>query len=240
MKISVVSCEWGDGLPEDILRLLEDVASHIERELREPFHGAIHAMNLPTENCPRTYYRSSGSDPYHVNLTAKNRNWSQFAYQFAHELCHVLSGYEGLRDNPNNWFHESICELASVFVLRRMAERWWHHPPYPNWKNYSGSLMDYAECLFERLASNMPSGSFRAWLSEHEVRLRADSCIRDKNGVVAIKLLPNFEREPSGWNAVRLLPATTGNIQEYVESWRSSVDARDRGFVEGIGVSLGF
>ena len=130
-----------------------------------------------------------------------------------------------------------MAELASMFVLRRMAERWRHHPPYPNWKSYSASLTDYAEDRLKKHASNTPP-DFRAWLLANEADLRADPYIRDRNGVVATKLLPNFEQEPSGWNAVRQLPATDGNIQEYVESWRSSVDAQDQSFVEGIAASL--
>ena len=74
----------------------------------------------------------------------RDRQQNQYAYQFAHEFCHVLSGYEGLEGNPNNWFHETICELASVFTLRRMAERWPTHPPYPNWAGYSKHLLEYA------------------------------------------------------------------------------------------------
>ena len=63
--------------------------------------------------------------------SARDRKWAKFGYQFSHEFCHVLSNYENLKANPNNWFHEAICELASVFTLRRMAERWPTHPPYP-------------------------------------------------------------------------------------------------------------
>ncbi len=238
MKISVLQCEWGGAHPDDIQSLLRDVASHIERELRDPFPGAIEVMSLPGLQQPRTIYRTPGNGAYPINLTAKDSYWSKFAYQFAHEFCHVLSGYERLRDNPNQWFHESICEMASIFVIRRMGERWQHHKN-PLWAIFAPSHTIYADNLLSDHASNMPSGSFRVWLSENETSLRADPYLRDKNGVVATKLLPNFEKEPSGWNAVRLLPATTGNIQEYVESWRSSVDARDHGFVEGIGASLG-
>ncbi len=238
MKISVLQCEWGSAHPDDIQSLLRDVASHIERELRDPFPGAIEVMNLPGLSKPRTIYRTTGNGAYPINLTAKNGLWSKFAYQFAHEFCHVLSGYERLRDNPNQWFHESICEIASIFVIRRMGERWQHHKN-PLWASFAQSHTNYADELMSNHSNNMPSGSFRVWLSKNEAGLRADPYLRDKNGVVATRLLPNFEQEPSGWNAVRLLPATTGNIQEYIESWRSYVDARDHGFVEGIGASLG-
>lgn len=245
MKISVLPCDWGNERLGDIQNLLQNVASHIEKELRDPFPGAIEVMNLPGREEPQTDYRNK-NDPlnpphdaaYPVNLTAKNAYWSQFAYQFAHEFCHVLSGYERLHGNPNQWFHESICEMASIFVLRRMGKRW-RRSRNRQWIRFAPWHTKYADDRLEKYASKVPSGSFRAWLSMNEADLRANPYLRDRNGVVAIKLLPNFEQEPSGWNAVRQLPATTGYIQEYVESWRVSVDAQDRGFVEGIAASLG-
>ncbi len=235
MKISILPGEWGDATIEDIQRLLDDVASHITQELRDPLRGNIHVMNLPTQDGPITFFRKPvNSETYEVNLTAKDRLWSKFAYQFAHEFCHVLSGHDRLRDNPNNWFHEAICELASVFVLRRMGEQWQHRPPYPNWASYSASLVGYAQSLTNRLAGNSPAGSFSYWLSANENLLRSNAYLRESNGVVAMRLLPMFEQEPSGWNAVRCLPATTEHIRQYIESWRNSVDEQDCGFVERI------
>ena len=235
MEISVLQCEWGVARLEDIQKLLEDVASHIARELRDPFDGTILVMNLPAQDGPITFFRNPGNlETYEVNLTAKDRLWSKFAYQFAHEFCHVLSGHDRLRDNPNNWFHEAICELASVFVLRRMGERWQHLPPYANWASYSASLVSYAQSLTNRLAGNSPAGSFSSWLSANENLLRANPYLRESNGVVAMRLLPIFEQEPTGWNAVRCLPATTEHIRQYIESWRNSVDGQDCGFVERI------
>ena len=75
------------------------------------------------------YYRENREGPFVVQLTARDRKWSKFAYQFSHEFCHLLSGHDRLRDNPNQWFHESLCELASVFTLRQMAKQWLISPP---------------------------------------------------------------------------------------------------------------
>lgn len=172
MEISVLPCEWGDAKPEDIQVLLRDVASHIERELRDSFPGTIEVMNLPGQT-PQTYYRSSNDGAYPINLTAKGGLWSQFAYQFAHEYCHVLSGYERFRliRRPNSWwFHESMAELASMFVLRQMGKRWQNHENR-SWARFAPSHAKYADNLLKGHASNTPSGSFRAWLSENEVDL---------------------------------------------------------------------
>ncbi|MCP6756902.1 hypothetical protein NL533_35270, partial [Klebsiella pneumoniae] len=70
-----------------------------------------------------------------LKLDTSNTFWSQYAYQFAHEFCHVLCGYR--EDDPGTqWFEETLCETASLFVLRAMAREWKTAPPYPHWKDY--------------------------------------------------------------------------------------------------------
>ena len=179
LRISVLECDWGEAVRCNIQLLLEDVASHIGRELRYPLDKSIQVMNLPTKECPIAFYRRPGDDAYKINLTVKGRKWSQFAYQFAHEFCHVLSGHERLRNNPNNWFHEAVCELASIYTLRRMGERWRTRPPFANWTSYSESLAAYSEDLLEKYRSMSPEGSFNAWLS-------ANVCKRGRNAKVLL------------------------------------------------------
>lgn len=239
LEISVLECDWGDADRDDIKSLLQDVSSHIVRELRDPFDMTIRVRNLPTEDSPTTFYRQPSDEAYHVNLTSKGPTWSQFAYQFAHEFCHVLSCYERLRDNPNNWFHEAICELASIFTLRRMGERWRTQPPYPNWTTYSESLLAYAQALVDKYSSISPEGVFRVWLSEAEKEMRECAYLRDKNGIVALRLLPLFEQCPRGWNTVRRLPVLTERIAVYIEAWKDSVQHVDRRFVGRVGEALG-
>jgi len=240
MKIEVTQCDWGTGCRHDIKAVLDDVASHLAGQLRTPFDGTVEVLNLPGEEPPRALYRDSGVGNFLINLTAKDRHWCQYSYQFAHELCHVLSGYERLRDNPNNWFHEAICELASLFVLRRMAQSWASHPPFQNWKGYAPHLADYADCWIKEHCARAPSGSFNTWLSDNEAELRRDCYLRDKNGVAALQLLPLFENDPTGWNAVRRLPDSKGMIDAYIDSWKCQVDAVDRSFVEKVQLCLGF
>ena len=86
LQISVLESDWGEADRNDIQVLLKDVASHIVRELRYPFNRTIRVVNLPTQDTPRAFYRGLGDVAYKVNLTVKDRMWSQFAYQFAHEF----------------------------------------------------------------------------------------------------------------------------------------------------------
>ena len=234
VTISVVASDWGEARQDDIRVLLEDAVSHIDRELRQPFAETVRVLNLPQQRNPRAFYRHRGEGAFDVNLTARDRRWSRFAYQFAHEFCHVLSGHERLRDNPNNWFHEAVCETASLFVLRRMGERWPTHPPYSNWASYSASLTAYADACIKRFRRNDPVEPLNDWLSAHEDEMRADPYRRDRNAIVALRLLPTFEDQPHGWNAVARLPANDQRLGNYLEAWWTCVDGTDRSFVENI------
>ena len=231
-----IATGWGDARYFDIGKLLIDAASHVTRLHRTPFTGIIQVEPTPDEQpCPITYYRASLQDPFVIQLSARNKRWSQFAYQFAHELCHVLCDYERLRESLNGWLHEAICELASVFTLRRMAERWPISPPYPNWVEYGEALSSYAEERLHSPEHQLSSGvTLAEWLALEEEGLRQDRYQRDKNAIVAFSLLPIFESEPTGWNAVRNLPASSAMVRDYLREWHSQVDLVDKPFVARI------
>ena len=194
-----------------------------------------------TDWIPRTRLRFTPHQPIVIQLTARDNSWAQFAYQFSHEFCHVLSNYETLEGDPNNWFHEAICELASVFTLRRMVERWPTDPPYPNWATYAKSLEKYVKKLFLCKARQLPEHTtLRDWLSSHEEGLRQDREQRDKNAVVAYALLPVFESHIGGWNAIGKLPSSSVGFESYLSEWYSSVDSMDKPFVAYLGSLFNF
>lgn len=235
MKIVVADSGWGLARPSDIQMLLENTASHLNRFLRSPFTGDIEVVSSPPSEEPMVHYRLSLNSPFRVQLTARDRHWSQFSYQFAHEFCHILSNYEFLQANPNQWFHEAICELASVFTLRRMAESWTIHPPFLNWSNYASSLADYAEARLSSEESQLPQEeTLPNWLQGREYELREDPYQRELNGVVAYCLLPLFENYPVGWNTIRELPNSEEKLNIYLNEWHSRVHVEDRRLLESV------
>ena len=93
---------------------------------------------------PITFFDRGKAGEFRVRLDTGGQAWSQYAYQFAHEACHVLCG--GNDDWPGNlWFEETLCETASLYSLRRMSVEWRTKAPYGNWKGYAPSLGDYAD-----------------------------------------------------------------------------------------------
>ena len=236
MQIQVDPSGWGDAVPIDVQVLLTDVASHIERFLRDPMPGLIQIRPSPA-HCwvPRARLRLSEREPFPIQLAVQGRDWAKFSYQFSHEFCHVLSEYERIEGNPNNWFHEAICELASVFTLRQMAEQWPEYPPYPNWADYAVALSNYADELRSRKECQLDPGmTLATWLLQEEESLRGARYQRDKNAVVSYRLLPIFEATPTGLNTIRSMPDSSAMFRDYLTDWWLQVDPRDRSFVSNI------
>jgi hypothetical protein len=73
--------------------------------------------------------------------------------------------------------------------------------------------------------------TLQSWLVLHEEALRKDEYQREKNALVAYALLPIFESKPTGWNAIRNLPNSSGNLADYFVDWHSAVDPVDKAFV---------
>ncbi len=72
------------------------------------------------------------------------------------------------------------------------------------------------------------------WLACEQEGLRADPYQRDKNDVVSYSLLPLFESEPTGWNAIRNLCNSSGMLKDYLRDWYSQVEPVDKPFVNRI------
>ena len=246
MQLYVLQGDWGQVHINYIDELLKNTASHLNRLLRNPFKGIIY-VKPSEEGFPRVLMRDFPDQPFVIKLSARDRYWCQYAYQFSHEFCHVLSGFEYLEPErnrgpkPNNWFQEAICEVASVFTLRRMAERSATDLPCSNWVNYAEDLQNYSQELLSYPAVQLPAGlTLQAWLSLHEKELQRHRYQRDKNALVAYLLLRIFENNPLGWNAIQSLPDASGSLEEYLVDWHSALDTEDKPFVASLSQAFGY
>ena len=182
---------------------------------------------------PITLYRRGPNGEYLVRLHTGKRLWAQHAFQFAHEFGHILANHDEY-DHRNKWFEESICEMASLFVLRRMAETWKTRPPYPNWMDYSPALLEYAADRI-RTAHLPPGKTLAKWYRENEAALYRNAYSRERNTVVAVALLPLFEERPQHWEAItwlndgKLRKART--FADFLTAWMAVAPAKHQRIV---------
>lgn len=185
---------------------------------------------------PITLFKRNSKGEIIVKLDTHKTFWSQYAYQWAHELCHVICGF---RDDgrENKWFEETLCEMASLYCMRAMSVDWAAKPPYPNWKSYAPSLKKYADDVIAK-REKLDAKGLADYYKKHRTELRKDSTLRDLNGTMATAILPVFEKNPEHWEAIRYLnvtPAKKGiSLKEYFTKWKKDAPKKHHALIDGL------
>lgn len=204
---------------QNVTNMLNETANYIYSHLRDnPSFQVV--VGYDREMGPISLYRSDDQQFDRVLLSNTPLEYRpQIMYQFSHEFCHVISDYNRIRstDSKNEWFHEALCELASIFVLHSTEE--------PALKKY---IDDYLEESRDVLAG---LEDFGTWISGKEEGLRTRAAgrhDRKTNAVVAYRLHPLFKQYPTLWNTLWHLPKSDSTLEVYIEEWKQAIDVRDR------------
>jgi hypothetical protein len=241
LDIHVQANGFGRASSADVAAVLQSAALEIWRYCLHTKLDGIDVYYRPDH--PQTDFKRAPSGRIGIGLSAHDTHWAQYGFQFAHEFCHALANFgsnpqQSVRypRHANLWLEESLCETASLFVLRAMSRSWRNAPPYPAWQSYAPWLKDYAEQRLALPEHLLPAGTpFLVWFHKNQAALRQNSDMRDRNTMIAIQLLPTFEAEPRGWEAVTFLNRGSSNAEEslaqhFVE-WRSQCPKDLRPFV---------
>ena len=249
VRLAVERGAWGKAGPADIAKVAESAAGEIWRWCP---HSRLEGIRIyHRADFPQTDFGRGPDGRIAIGLAAENPRWSQFAFQFAHEFCHALAqhsemGMRGCHDpyHANLWLEEALCETASLFALRRMAEAWKTRAPYPNWSGYAGALGKYATDRLAQREHQLPAGQgFAAWFAQNENAMRANAALREKDVIVAAQLLPLFEAAPEHWEAVPFLnhgPRVKGKtLARKLADWQAAAPGAHRAFIARVGAVFG-
>lgn len=226
MSVKIDPLCWGEAVITDIQKVLESVVNIMDSYFESSIDDDITVKHDQIDG-PLVLYARGGNGEYQVLLSSKGKRWAQYSYQFSHEYCHIRTNYIS-GNAKTKWFEETICELASLFTLRRMSEVWKTSPPYKNWSDYSSALYNYADELITTEDRNLPEGiEFLDWFKENLGDLEKDKYIRKANAIIAVKLLPIFEVHTKLWLALTYLNTwvvtETDDIYNLFDNWQCSV-----------------
>jgi hypothetical protein len=175
LVIKVEGGGWGNVSRETIETVLYSVADELLSRLPKKLDAPIVVTH--TDSNPVVLYERGSKGEYQVHLHASEKNWHLYTYEFAHELCHILSNYEE-NTGPggskyNQWFEETLCETASLFTLKNLAATWKNSPPAPEWSATADKLNRFFDLLVSEGHRRLPPHSpLAAWLRDNEERLR--------------------------------------------------------------------
>ena len=228
-RLTVVNGNWGRTSLASILAVLESAFRVLTSAFGVRPDAPVQISRWQQEY-PQVVF---GHRPYQILLSTGDTYWSQYVFQFSRELCHVLTGFERYRQHRHKWFEESLCDLASLFVLHRLADDWQRQPPAavygaaafaPNHRTYALDREQQHPAPVDRDLPSWFAGSFRA--------LEANPFDRVRTGIIAAALRPRFSQEPSLWAACRRInrwdPNRDHTFAGYLDSW--GADLRRNGF----------
>jgi hypothetical protein len=242
LDIRIEPGAWGGVSAADMQKVLLSSAGELWKHFPERTLKPIIIQR--SKEGPITLYKKGSAGEYIVRLDVEGTFWCQFAYQFAHEFCHILTNYDRRKSDKNQWFEEALGELASMYAVTAMGQTWQTAPPFPNWKGYAPNLTKYAEELLRKEGSDLPAGqTLAAWYKANESALRRDPYDRDKNRIVAKLLLPLKLETPASWEAFGYLnnspPDGEASFASYLGAWYKDAPAKHKPFVKQVAEMFG-
>jgi hypothetical protein len=144
MAIELKSVDWGEALSVDVHQVLNSTKDVMDSAFGGDIDNDIWVYQNLSRGNPVALFERGPHGEYKIELNVTDRYWAKYAYQFSHEYCHLRTNYDG-GSPQSKWFEEVICELCSIYALRRMSAVWAVNPPYSNWQSFSDSLSEYAE-----------------------------------------------------------------------------------------------
>lgn len=238
MEIRVEAGDWGNARPRDIEAVLTTVADTLLPSF--PQHAGERILVAYSDAGPSVLLEKSRDGAHRVFLKVRDTRWDQFAYQFSHELCHVVTNHEhrelaqGVLARDHQWFEETLCEAVSLLTLERMTAHWEHAPPHPGWQAYAPAFREYAQQLLNERHRHLPPGeTLGQWFSANREALERNPYLRQENELLATHLLPLFETLPDSLEAIgylnQSLPAAS--FTAYLASWYDCCPGQHRTFI---------
>jgi len=212
---------WGNAVDTQVIEVLDSVVSTFYSELDINLISKIPVYISKREDHP--LYSNLGAVSI-IGINSTDSYWAQYSYQFSHELCHHVIFTDWFETKSKfGWFEEAICEMASLFVLQKMAAGWMNSPPYAGAELFAVNFPAYLSAVIA--SHNLDSSaSLKAWLNINLPALEQDRYMRTHNIFVSLKLLPLFNTIPDLWKTIQYLKLIKVHqemtFEEFLLSWK--------------------
>jgi hypothetical protein len=189
--------DWGESARRDVAVVISRTRTACLSgvELRSDRQPAMLRVDHRPGGPPSVWLQTAAPTTAWVNVSIGARDWCNLAYQFGHELGHVLCNSwapDAKPRNPCQWIEEALVEAFSLRGLAILADQWAHAPPFPRDEDYADSIRDYRETILARsraVARDQGiAAGFSAWFKAHESVLGRDGGVDAARGAVPTML----------------------------------------------------
>jgi hypothetical protein len=175
-----VQGEWGKSPPRAaaaVIARMREASLAGPRLLSDRQPTRLRVENRTSGN-PAIWLHSDAGAVAWIIVNVGGRDWSKLAYQFGHELGHVLAnswGPDSKPQNPCQWLEEALVEAFSLYGLGRLADSWEQRPVFANDAAFADAIRQYQRAAIERyetIASNQIRASrFDVWFRQNRSAL---------------------------------------------------------------------
>lgn len=185
-----------------------------------------------TSGPPAIWLHADGSHMAWIIVDIGERDWSKLAYQFGHELGHVLANSwsaDAKPAPPCQWLEEALVEAFSLHGLGRLAQDWKLSPPFAGDNAFGDAIALYREDMIKRYTALAASQGFArdpaAWFQDHRAEIEIPA-VNPFAQAMSVTILAEYDAAPDCIEALGALNRWPGRsgipIQEYLQLWEES------------------
>ena len=176
---------------------------------------------------PYVWLHSDQPDTAWVIVDIGPRDWSRLAYQFGHELGHVMANSWRWGDGPkppSQWLEESVVEAFSIRGLALLADGWQVNPPFPHDSAFAAAIRRYRANVLDGYRQAAAATDLGAWCRAGRPALAAG--LRAPEGPAVAPIVAAMESDKGcveDIGALNRWPERSGLPTEaYLQAWQRS------------------
>lgn len=235
-----IAGDWGDMLNGSVQLVLERARGCCLYDL------ALCSDEQPTElrverhlsGSPAVWLHEDSPQTAVIIVSSGERDWSQLAYQFGHELGHVVANSwlpDSVPKPPSHWLEEALVEAFSLCGLERLAASWAKDPPFPNDNAFGEAITKYQSSIIrthlQSKGDPINQECWAPWFRKNHRECETNPNLNDHAKFFSVSLVEYFSTRPKAISALCALNRWPDRsalpFPDYLEKWRQS--CRDLG-----------
>lgn len=231
----VVGGDWAGSLPASALTVVERMRA--VSLARVPLISPRQPVRLRVDNHrdgpPHVWLHFDDDPTGWIVVDVGERDWSRLAYQFGHELGHVLANSwrrDALPAAGSRWLEEALVESFSLRGLELLAQSWESNPPWPGDAPFGAAIRRYKDNQLRVYASYAAAqgelAQPKAWFRERQAALEASGGLSETCEALIPFLLAELAGDPTRVGeigALNLWPERSSlPLPTYLDAWEKS------------------